>query len=330
MEGNHVNVFAPPYSKNVPGKPIKISFGGILLGYPTLHPQYGAMVNGGPKLAVTMFESDKIPDDWVEPLNDCDAIVVPSQFLVKVFKSAGITPPIHVIPLGVSDEFMQYRSRFSRKTPFRFLTVGDRGSRKGWWEVIHAFVNTFGDNPDVRLTVKSRALPFKLNNPNIDIIAEDYTNKELAKLYYDSHVMVFASKGEGFGLPPREFAATGGLVLATNWGGLSDDINNWGYPIPAVMESAFDDDERYRNTTGNWGKPYGKSLESLMKDTHMHYNHFEALRVKASVFCRANYTWGLFANRVLNLWQDIANGSNNSRTEPVAQAKKTGTYTSAQ
>ena len=56
---------------------IRPVLGGLLLGYPTLHHTYGAMVNTGPKVAITMFESTVLPEGWAEALNRADESGVP-------------------------------------------------------------------------------------------------------------------------------------------------------------------------------------------------------------------------------------------------------------
>ena len=51
------------------------------------------------KIIYTMFESTKIPDDWIDYLEMADLILVPSKWCADVFKKSGIKT--RVVPLGV-------------------------------------------------------------------------------------------------------------------------------------------------------------------------------------------------------------------------------------
>src|SRR5690606_12701591 len=117
-----------------------------------------------------------------------------------------------------------------------------------------AFNKAFGDDMRYRLILKSRtdAVNVSISNPNIEIIAQDMSDEEMCQLYHRAHVMLFPTRGEGFGLPPREFAATGGLAMATNWGGTAENIDRWGIPIEHAMEPAYNTTSKWAGTVGEW------------------------------------------------------------------------------
>lgn len=283
---------------------LKPVLGGLLLGYPTTFGEYGALANMGPRIAITMFESTVLPDGWVENLNRMDTVVVPSTWCAAMFRDNGVTVPVHVIPLGVSKPFHCYEER-PATTPFTFLAIADRGQRKAWTEVGIAFDKAFGDDPNYRLVLKARELPIDITNANIEVISGDYDDAEMAALYHRSHVMVFPSCGEGFGLPPRESAATGCLSLVTNWSGLTDDLHQWALPLPYDMTAAWSDKKEWAGRMGQWAKVDIDALAHQMKLVAEHYAAYRDFRVQAAVFCQTHYRWQLFVNRVHHLWTTI-------------------------
>jgi len=315
----YVNRFALDGSGNGVIHP---AMGGMLLGYPTLHQQFGGMVNTGPKIAITMFESTVLPEGWAEALNQCDAVIVPATFLVDIFKKAGVTAPIHVVPLGISAEFMRYTPRVKKADePFSFLTIGDRGRRKGWMEACTAFVRAFGDDMNYRLIIKARnPLPFGITNPNIQVITGDMTNAELAELYTKAHVMAFPTHAEGHGMPPREFVATGGLALATDWGGTAEGLPHWGIPIPATMETAWLGEEKWYGKLGEWARPDVDALANLMTHVVNQYPQYESFRVSSASYLWSQ-TWDVFADRVFAIWKavlEVRYGCNPNRNRQPA------------
>lgn len=306
--GAYVNAIALGYAqhdnqdselKQLTSKPIKPTFGGILLGYPTTYDKHPLALQGQ-RIGLTMFESSKIPPNWVDTLNSLDAVIVPSQFCHDSFLDCGVTVPIHIVPLGVSETYQPCRRVKDR--PYTFLAFGDRGKRKGWMEAQQAFVNAFGNNMDYKLIIKARDIKGVRATPtnrNIQVIRQDMSEQELYALYCRCDCMVFPTWGEGFGLPPREFAATGGLVIATNWGGTADNLHNWGAALDyKLVKADWQGIKKFQGQDlGVWAKPDVDHLSELMKAaSEIRFN-------PTNNWARANYSWARFSKRVWEIWQ---------------------------
>ena len=291
-------------------RPIRPSLGGVLLGYPTTWQHHGPLAHVGGRIAITMFESSKIPPDWIEPLNQMDAVIVPSTFCRDSFVECGVTVPIYVVPLGVSEIYTPAPRSGDR--PYTFLAFGDRGRRKNALEAIHAFHLEFGDDPNYRLVIKSRDLDNRTNvlNENIDIIYQDMTVEELYQLYLSTDCMLFPSRGEGFGLPPREFAATGAPVIATNWSGLADDIEVWGIPLGYTLAPA--DWQGAKNLQGLdlgvWADPDLDDLQRLMRHVADNRELYAARAIESAPQVKELYSWVCFAQAVYDIWKGVING----------------------
>jgi glycosyltransferase involved in cell wall biosynthesis len=321
--GYYVNKFGD----DAPKTNIRLCFGGIFLGYPTMYDeiinQY-RLAGMGARLSITMFESTKLLDGWVEPLNACDRVIVPADFLVDVFKQSGVNAPIEVVPLGISKSFTEATKRRvipENGKPLTFVCIADRGNRKNWQKVMFAFVRAFGNDERFKLIVKSRSLPARFSNRNIQIIAKDYSDAEMADLYANAHVMVFPSSGEGFGLPPREFAATGGVALTLNWGGTADDLYQYGIPVPHSMTDAWSDKPEWYGKLGQWADFDIEVLADQMRYIADHYESYVDFGIRAGGFVRSHYRWDVFAKRVQSIWEGLVKESshvNNGHREAVA------------
>jgi glycosyltransferase involved in cell wall biosynthesis len=310
--GYHVNQFGGDAPDN---QVIRPAFGGILLGYPTLYKDYGLFAQVGTRIAITMFESTKLLKGWSENLNKCTAVILPATFLRDIFRENGVTVPLHVHPLGVSSEFLTPIARQGKQAPFTFLAIADRGNRKAWKKVLFAFVRAFGDDMRYRLILKARKFQYGITNPNVVQIGEDYSNEQMAELYRQSHVMVFPSCGEGFGLPPREFAATGGVAMTTNWGGTADDIGEWAVSLPYSMCDAWGDKPEWYGRLGQWADVDIDLLANQMKLVADNFQPYAICGMDAAEFVRRTYRWEMFGHSVINLWEsEIENASTRQRS----------------
>lgn len=282
--------------------PIVPVLGGFLLGYPTLYPYFNPLARLGTKIALTMFESTKLPNYWAHNLNLCEAVIVTSKFLVDIFKEAGVKKPIYAFPLGVDEKFSYKERDFSAN--LNILFVHDGTARKGWAYAVGGFINAFGSDSRYNLTIKCKKGQFdsRFEYPNIHVIEEEYTEEQMLQLYYDNHIMLTPTHGEGFGLLPREFAATGGISLATNWGGTADDIDKWGYSIRASEEPAWRGHKKHEGL-GNWAKPDHTHISETLK--YLSDNRDEMIRksIVFSSWVKENYCWEIFAKQCLAIYE---------------------------
>jgi glycosyltransferase involved in cell wall biosynthesis len=138
------------------------------------------------------------------------------------------------------------------KTEFCFLTVGHwlKGNlgqdRKDLGMVIKTFATVFQslpkekqpglilktssagfsimDRENMRERIEEITKPFGDNCPPIYLVHGDLPENEMASLYHNSKVkaMVSFTKGEGYGRPLAEFAATGKPVIVSGWSGHLD------------------------------------------------------------------------------------------------------------
>ncbi len=184
---------------------------------------------------------------------------------------------------------------------------------KGWEIACFAFDQAFGDSKNHRLIIKAReGFPLDLENENITVLEGNFSEAQLQDLYSRCHAYVFPTHGEGFGLPPREAAATGMPVLATNWGGTADDLAQWGYPIKHKLVPAWKGHAKFEGL-GKWAEPDIDHLVKQMrwvadlkrfKMWHMQPHGNQDERVANKV--RRLYDWRKFSESILEVWRGIA------------------------
>jgi glycosyltransferase involved in cell wall biosynthesis len=296
----------PPDVAAIVAQPVRAAGGGIFLGYPQNYAKHqNPLVQVGRRIAITMFESSKIPATWPPVLNTMQAVITPSQFCKDVFHDCGVTAPMHVVPLGVGCVYKPAPRPPDR--PLTFLAFLDRGERKGGLVALNAFIQAFGDDPAYQLILKGRKPKVKVNllNPNIETIQQDMSEQEMHQLFLNADVLIDANKGEGFGLLGRQFASCGGISLSTNWGGTADDLKKWGVCLRYKLVKA--------NWTGNptldgqdlgqWAEPYTNSLVSKMKEVARKRTRYQARAQRAAAFVAQRYTWAGFAEKVLAIWR---------------------------
>jgi glycosyltransferase involved in cell wall biosynthesis len=183
------------------------------------------------KILYTMFESDKLPDDWMEPLEYADKILVPSTWCQSVFKKAGFEA--EVVPLGYDNDMFQPVERSLKEEThdnFTFLHYNAFNIRKGFPEVFKAFVKEFRQDEPVRMIFKSTLdrMPLPILHaqyPNIEMIMGKVSDYELSEIIARSDCFVFPSRGEGFGITPLETMATGMPAIVPNAHGISEYFN---------------------------------------------------------------------------------------------------------
>jgi len=182
------------------------------------------------KIFYTMFDSSDIPYNacnWIN--NHFDAIVVPDEWLVPIYRKGGVSVPIFVLPCLINlDDFLeQYAINKTRHPhePFVFGSSGAFVPRKNHLKALEAFIKEFGNSPLAKLKLHGRwgssdqdlhVLLAQTGVTNVEIINKTFTQEEYLGFLNSLDCYVFLSKGEGYSITPREALANGIPCILSN------------------------------------------------------------------------------------------------------------------
>ena len=206
----------------------------------------------------TMFETDRLPAGWPDRLNHVDEIWVPTHHHERIFLEAGVTKPIVVVGQGIDVDFWNPATEkpldFSkiidtenRCSPgdYKFLSVFKWEARKGPDILLSSFYKAFPGGKGACLIIvtslyhedaqrvvdevdKSWLTSTKGKSgdkPRGVVLLSGLPLKDLVRLYKSVDAFVLPSRGEGWGRPYMEAMAMGLPVIATNWSGPTEFVN---------------------------------------------------------------------------------------------------------
>lgn len=206
-------------------------------------------------------ETDRCNPEWVTACNKMTAIVVPSQHTKACLTNSGkLTRPIFVIPEAYCDAVVapELPPICDFDTPFNFLVFGQltgnnpENDRKNIFYTIKWLSEAFRNDPDVGIVIKTNSSKSSLIDrnvtkgllgqvvnqsrnggkvPKVYLLHGDMSDAEVASLYRHPKVkaLVTLTRGEGYGLPILEAAASGLPVIATGWSGHLDFLDHGKY-----------------------------------------------------------------------------------------------------
>ncbi|HME01551.1 MAG TPA: glycosyltransferase [Solirubrobacteraceae bacterium] len=185
--------------------------------------------------AITMHELDHLPPDkrdWPAILNRLDLVITPTNWNREVWRRAGVTTPIEVVPLGIDPE-LYYPVTGLRCT---FLCVhenlGGENSRENWRQTLRVYLQTFRRGDNVRLLIKTwKWKPEEFHAAREAVLAElGVTPQDAAEievldgvlspdqmraLYQRAWLFIKNANREGWSMPCTEAIACGTPVAAS-------------------------------------------------------------------------------------------------------------------
>lgn len=273
----------------------------------------------GPRIIYTVWESTRLPEDWIAPLKEADQVWTPSRWGAAVMARNGINAEnLHVIPEGVDSKI------FNPATPptdvlaahggYKFLHIGRFEDRKGTSRLIRAFDEEFGPRDDALLVLachnphqdgfdigeELRAL--NLENPEKLVFIPPVARHDvLAGLYTACDAFVAPSRAEGWGLPIIEAMACDLPVIVTGHSAPLDFLGPEAFRISSTMTSITT--PYFQSSDGDlgmWAEPDRAHLRRLMRAVH---DDPVAAKAKGRIGgrrIRANFTWDHAADRAIS------------------------------
>lgn len=259
----------------------------------------------------SMNESTELTRQEVTLINHfVDCVLVPANGMVDIYRESGVKRPVFYVGGGV-DLYMQteWPSRSRRlaespNEPFTWLTVSYGDLRKGADRVIQAFVELFARNPNHRLIIKARddaetSWLSTFDIPGVTVVGGMLSHTQWNALLRQAHAFVFPSRGEGYGLPPREATLAGLPTVATRWLGMSD-IDKWGYGLDYEMVNIPIGNDMNADS-GKWAQPSLETLKAHMQFIFEHYDEAEAKAAAGRRYLMQNDSFISMASRVLKI-----------------------------
>lgn len=255
-------------------------------------------------------ETDVCNPEWIAACNRMHAVVVPSTFTRDVLLKTGkVTSKLLVVPESFTDSCVNQDLvdtidlTNEIKTNFNFLLFGQLtgnnplNDRKNLFFTLKWICDTFKDDKDVGIVIKTNAGRMSLIDRKVCVdmfkqIVKEVRKSEFPKIYMlhgmmnDDQVaslyrsdkikaLVSATRGEGFGLPLLEAAASGLPIIATNWSGHLDFLKTGkfisvDYDLKDIHESRVDNKIFMKGS--KWAEPREDDFKRKIKKLRTSYS----------------------------------------------------------
>jgi len=267
----------------------------------------------------TFHEVDRLTKIETNCLNQQESIIVPCNYNKEVFQSNGVKPPVHVVPLGVDRNIFYPLEKYKKKSgPFIFIMAGKFEVRKLHIEILQAFLNVFGNNPDVKLRccitnkfVDMRSVHELITQQifrgqkvnNVEFIDWLPTESHYADFLSHADCLVAPSRGESFNLPLLQ-AMSCGINVITNFDHAHRDYASSSNSIEVKSEGTVvaQDNTFFRNdgitNTGQWSNINGNAIAIALIETYKRGRSVNTNGIETA----KKYTWENTANNIIDIW----------------------------
>lgn len=287
-------------------------------------PLWNMGIYGSVRVGRTMFETDRIPDGWLERCNALDEVWVPTEFNRETFAGAGVkASKLRVVGAGVDTELFSPGAQplnIPHLRSFNFLSVFDIQPRKGSDLLLKAFLSEFKPDEDVALILKlsrhsdrsinpeeqlsyfiEREVGVKLEEcPPIIVLDGFLPQQDIARLYACAQAFVLPTHGEGYGRPLMEALSSQLPVIATRWSGQLSflrDENSYLIDIEGLVPASVEEEIFAGHL---WAQPSVEHLRQLMREVFSHPGEAKKRAQQGRRDMVEHWDWGVRAA----LWVD--------------------------
>lgn len=291
---NDLNYYVDALSESVLDKELGNPELTIVHSTPDIWNRY--IKDDGRYVGYCTWETNKLPDKWVEHINIAPEVWVPSEFNKECFINSGVKSQIKVVPhiwhpqTKFKKEEVSIVDCLGNSIPtdkYTFYCIGELNFRKGIEDLVKVFDKINDYYPNTQLVLKLhyrnysdknlmycidsvRKLTNKLST-NVFLILNNLTNREVLALHSFCDCYVSLNKGEGFGLTIFDAFNHNNDIIATGYGAPVEFLgkNHHGlvnYKIDKV--SGMDTFSTNYSSDQEWAYPDLDHAYELMKQSY--------------------------------------------------------------
>ena len=244
-------------------------------------------------VGLIFWELPRVPKAWWPSLALFDAILTCSPFVRHAIETAvPDVPTLHSEhPLVISSphensEAVRNRLNIPGNAFVCCMSFDLRSdfSRKNPGASIHAFLQAFPTEPDVRLVIKTNGDPDRVamsghiksliavirSDKRIMLITETLPYDDVLAIYNAADVFISLHRSEGLGLGPMEAMLLGKLVIATGYSGnmaYMTDLNSMPIPYRLVepRQTGWQFKREFAGDTSSWAEVDVEQAASALK-----------------------------------------------------------------
>lgn len=202
-------------------------------------------------IGIDVADSTHITPYAVSLTEYADALIVPSNFAKRVYEGSGVKKPVHVVPHGVDESWIDappskpskfkhisdLKEKLGCKLLLSFIVHSEY--RKGLDILLEIYRRLYGERRDVALVIKtmhgagyiSKPIDYKMDGLDLylewRVSSEWFSEGELMELIDICDVFLLTSRGGGFEHPALQALSRGLPVIAAKGGAWDDYLPEW-------------------------------------------------------------------------------------------------------
>ncbi|MCL5071049.1 MAG: glycosyltransferase [Actinobacteria bacterium] len=308
---------------------------------PDLYPQY--IEDDKYNIGHLFWETDKLPREWVKPLNMVSEIWTASENMAKMISDSGVATPIRCFPQPI-DLSLEKLSPFITQYPkdFIFYSIFQWIARKNPRTLLRAYWKEFSGNENVTLLLKTYRVNYsekeydlikydidswkrELNlkhYPKIFLVEKLLTEKEVQRLHLMGDCFIQPSSGEGWSRPTHEAMLYGKPVISGDNGGLTDYLTDDLYykveskEVPVTVQSFIP----WYQSGMNWKELDEKSLREKMRKVYENYPEAVKTAREAKNYIEQKTTLDIIGQMMENRIDEICRENVKNAEEKLIQS----------
>lgn len=263
-----------------------------------------------------IWETDRLPEEWIPHVNKMDEIWTSSDSLAEVFKSCDVRVPVYVFPepidITLADKQFDPYMVMAHKG-FMFYSIFQWIDRKNPEDLIKTYLKTFEGNDNVSLLIKTHRINFdesefshikeditrwkqQLNlkkYPRILLCKRLLSDFEMMRLHATGDCYVSADHGEGWGRTIQEALLLGKPLISTARGGIHEYLSPEHYfRVPSTYMSATEQKWiPWYTKKMRWAVPDLDELAKNMLYVYKSRDNAEARGLLAKEFIKDNFSF---------------------------------------